>query len=52
MITDEEIQKVVSELLAKYGENIPDIEHEPITLKYLVNLYLYDIRKEQLQQQQ
>jgi len=52
MITEEEIQKVLSQLLERYGDNLPNVEHEPMTLKYLINLYLYDIRKEQLQQQQ
>lgn len=45
-MTEEEQNEVIARLLKRYGDNLPNPEHQPEILMYLAKLYLYDLRLE------
>lgn len=44
-MTEEERDEVIARLLQRYGDNLPNPEHQPKVFEHLVKLYLYDLRQ-------
>jgi hypothetical protein len=40
-MTDEQLEQIGNDLVAMFGDKLPDPEHEPIRFKYYINLLFY-----------
>jgi|Laugresbdmm110dd_1035094.scaffolds.fasta_scaffold173816_1 hypothetical protein len=45
-MTDEQVNDFYEKLKSFFGENLPDLDHEPIRFAYYVKLYTYCNGKE------
>ena len=47
-MTDQEIEKAYEEMVERWGDKLPNPEHEPIRFRSFVTMYLYYKVKEKL----
>lgn len=41
-MTDEEVLKLYDEMVERYGDKLPNPDHEPKQFQYYIKLFLYD----------